>query len=44
MTTEIRRVMMRIAFDRSLARWMALAVAVAAALTINAPIGGGNGA
>jgi hypothetical protein len=43
MTTEIRRVVMQLALDRSFVRWLAFAATVAAALIVNAPIGGGSG-
>lgn len=43
MTIEIRRFLMQVVTDRSLARWMAMAAALAAMLVLNAPIGGGSG-
>jgi hypothetical protein len=43
MTIEIRRFAMQVMTDRSLARWLALAVVLVAALALNAPIGGGTG-
>ncbi len=43
MTIELRRLAMQVMTDRSLARWMVLAGALAVALALNAPIGGGNG-
>jgi hypothetical protein len=43
MTIEIRRLVMQVMTDRSLARWMAMAAALAAVLVLNAPMGGGSG-
>jgi hypothetical protein len=43
-TTQIHRFVMLVVTDRSLARWIAVAATVVAALVLNAPIGGGTGA
>jgi len=43
MTIEIRRFVMQVVTDRSLARWLAVAATLAAVLVLNGPISGGGG-
>jgi hypothetical protein len=43
MTIEIHRFVMQVVTDRSLARWLVMATALATALILSAPIGGGTG-
>ena len=43
MTAQIHRFVMLVVTERSLARWMTVAVALTAALVLNAPIIGGGG-
>jgi hypothetical protein len=43
-TTQIRYFALQVASQRSLVRWVAFVMALAATVTLNAPIGGGTGA